>query len=429
MPWEVRSVEGKYCTFNKETGRKVACFSSQEKAQAHVKALYANVKNETGDQGLTLLRIAYTNEPHLKLRDHPISVVNIDGKEYVRHPVMVAGKYHHPNGELDLNGTEITDPKHKFNRIIANHFNRVQDAGVYTRPGHTSGRAWTWVSPEHGGWLAYEEDKGDQLLVAYGRPTNPNYVDEIKRGEFQYVSADLHLKYRSNAILENTSPDVVSWHRLSLQEGSMDEVTVKKDEYDALLAKAKLADELQAQLAKSNQTAEETNKKVEQLEARLTETTKKLDPEIPEPVRLMLEENQRQLTEARAEIRKARQTGLVDRFKASVKMATTPDRSGNILDAFTLEFAKNLVFGEPLGKGDELIKLEAQDTDSVREHYIRAMTYFLENAPRSIRSVAQTNGDQMGLESLSGGINETDLKEIDAMISAAWGSYPTQGGK
>lgn len=46
MPWEVMKVKGKYCVVKKDSKEVVHCHPTEEKAQAQLKALYANYEGE-----------------------------------------------------------------------------------------------------------------------------------------------------------------------------------------------------------------------------------------------------------------------------------------------------------------------------------------------------------------------------------------------
>lgn len=44
MPWKITKRGSKYCVVKKDTGQTVKCHANKAKATAHMRALYANVK-------------------------------------------------------------------------------------------------------------------------------------------------------------------------------------------------------------------------------------------------------------------------------------------------------------------------------------------------------------------------------------------------
>lgn len=440
MSWEAREVNGKWCSVNTETSKPVACFGSSESAaEGHVKALFANAKEnleDGGNAGITLLRVAYTNEPHLRLRKHQMTVVEVDGEKVIRHPIMVAGKYRHPrakNGVLDLNGLAITDPKHKFNRVIANHHGNVTDAGVYTRPGHGSREAWAWLSPEHGGWMSIEEDKGDTVLVAYGKATSEDRLQRIERGEFRYNSADLHLRYKSNQILEEGDQDVVSWGELQILEDSMSDVTLTSEEHEALLAYQKEADKLKLESEKLADQLETQKSALEgevhSLKVRLEEfeVGDDDDNDLPDGFKAMLAERDDRMARMEERLQEAEREKVLGRLRQAIALASTPDSDGHILDSFTLEAVKDYATNKGFQLDDVELKLEEgaspQDTFYNSVYFL---SYLLENTPRSIGGEAGTSPDNRRLDDA---VSFSD-EEMDAVIDDLnpHGVPITQGG-
>jgi len=45
MPWEIRKQGSKFCVVKQDSGKVVTCHDSEKKAKAHLRALYANVKD------------------------------------------------------------------------------------------------------------------------------------------------------------------------------------------------------------------------------------------------------------------------------------------------------------------------------------------------------------------------------------------------
>lgn len=432
MPWKAKLVNDKWCSINTETNKTVSCFGAdKDRAEAHVKALFANTKENLSNQdnvGIALLRVAYTNEPHLRLRKHPLSIVEVDGAEYIRHPIIVAGKYTHPKGELDLNSVPIEDPKHKLNRIVANHYGNVTDAGVYTRPGHKSREAWSWLSKEHGGWLAIEKVGPDIVLVGYGKPTSKDRLETLRRGDYRYISADLHTKYRSNALEDDG--DIVHTHQLTEEDNMPDKtISLSLEDHKALVKAQKKTEGLITQI-----TSLEADKvKLETLAARLEARVEEFesdqsgdeDGDLPEPVRLKMEQTSKKLAQLEANLAKAERGAILAQLKQSIKLASTPDREGKVIDSFTLEAIKDFAQGKPFELDGDEVKLEEAPTPTqIQYHTIKFLSYLLEEKPRYLQAEGYTSAGEKRLESDSNSatFTEEELEQAVPLIKEAWGS-------
>lgn len=431
MPWKAKLVDGKWCSVNTEADKTISCFGDNKvKAEAHVKALFANSKENLSDKndvGLTLLRVAYTNEPHLRLRKHPLSIVEVENEEYIRHPIIVAGKYSYLDIELDLNGIPIEDPKHKFNRIIANHYGNVTDAGVYTRPGHKKREAWSWLSPEHGGWLAVESVGSDTLLVGYGKATSQDRLETLRRGDYKYISADLHTKYKSN-VLESDG-DVVYTHQLTEEDNMSDKtISLSLEDHKALLKAQEKTEGLIAQIASLEADKVKLETSSARLEARVEEFESDQSgdesDDLPEPVRLKMEQTSKKLAQLEANLAKAERGAVLAQLKQSIKLASTPDREGKVIDSFTLEAVKDFAQGKPFElDGDEVKLEETPSPTQIQYHTIRFLAYLLEEKPRYLQAEGFTSAGENRLESDgdSATFTEEELEQVAPMIKEAWG--------
>jgi hypothetical protein len=135
-----------------------------------------------------ILGIAATNRPHVRLREHPLSIVEMDGKKYVRVPFMVKGRYKHPTGTLDFND-EV------FAQMIANHKNKVGDFAPGLDLKHFPEKgSLAWFDDEKGGFIKQEGN----LLVGYGVPTGDEALDIVNSGKFRYASVEFQPNYQSN---------------------------------------------------------------------------------------------------------------------------------------------------------------------------------------------------------------------------------------
>lgn len=135
-----------------------------------------------------ILGIAATNRPHVRLREHPLSIVEVDGKKYVRVPFMVKGRYKHPTGTLDFND-EV------FAQMIANHKNKAGDFAPGLDLKHFPEKgSLAWFDDEKGGFIKQEGN----LLVGYGVPTGDEALDIVNSGKFRYASVEFQPNYQSN---------------------------------------------------------------------------------------------------------------------------------------------------------------------------------------------------------------------------------------
>lgn len=134
-----------------------------------------------------ILGVAATNRPHVRLREHPISIVEVDGKKMVRVPFMVKGRYRHPLGTLDF-----TDDV--FDKMIVNHTNKVGDFGEGLDVKHIPDLgSLAWFDPEDGGKIVKEGN----LLVGYGVPTGADALKFVEDKKFKWASVEFHPDYKS----------------------------------------------------------------------------------------------------------------------------------------------------------------------------------------------------------------------------------------
>lgn len=217
MPYEVSDDCGcpksePYGIKVKTSGKRVGgCHKSRTKAMSQMRAIQMSeheVKMELGMKNPVILGVAATNRPHVRLREHPMSIVEIDGKKMVRVPFMVKGKYRHPMGSLDF-----TDDV--FEKMITNHIQKVGDFGEGLDVKHIPDLgSLAWFDPDLGGKIVKE----DNLLVGYGVPTGDDSLKFIENGKFRWASVEFHPDYKSTLekkYLESTLVDTVD---LSLEE-------------------------------------------------------------------------------------------------------------------------------------------------------------------------------------------------------------------
>lgn len=135
------------------------------------------------------LGCAVTNRPHIRLKEHPLSVVEVDGKKYIRVPMMKAGKYRHPQGDLDMTGNVL-------DQFIQNHTKGLADFEVVLDAKHQPDRGALGLFESKSGAFVQREkagtpqiaDPNGELLVAYAIPTGADAVETIESGKFRHAS-------------------------------------------------------------------------------------------------------------------------------------------------------------------------------------------------------------------------------------------------
>lgn len=199
-----------------------------------------------------MLGVALTNRPHVRLRNHPISI-NEEGQ--VRVPFMVQGQYKHPTGDMDFN-------QRVYEGFLDNHTKRVADFDLGADVKHLPELgAWLWFEEHLGGKVVSEIDPktGDKLLVGYGWPTSDDIRSRIKNGQFRFASLEFHPNYRSNVKTTYLSSDFID----DVEES----MSVSQEEFDALSQKNVKLESDNADLA---QKIQQLTADLEALKAQLT---------------------------------------------------------------------------------------------------------------------------------------------------------------
>lgn len=157
-----------------------------------------------------ILGVAATNRPHVRLREHPMTVVvDETGKKMIRVPFMVAGKYKHPLGPLDFT-------RESFSKMIENNKKGVGDfaPGLDIRHLPDMG-AIAWFDEEKGGKIVQEGN----VLVGYGAPTDDKSLEIIEKGKYRWASVEFHPDYQSNLEKTYLSGDLYVEEEMQTQEG------------------------------------------------------------------------------------------------------------------------------------------------------------------------------------------------------------------
>lgn len=193
-------------------------------------------KTEEAGRGWTILSAALTNRPRARQKNHPISIVERDGAEYLRAPLIRKCR-------IKYRGEILTFGQEEFDQILKNHKGRIWDAPPYIRVAHGDSFGLAWFAR-----VGDEEPHGDMVqendwLVAYALPTD----EDVKRAErgYKYTSIDVHPDYSSNQMglsfssdeFEEIDEDEVTEEVSMSDEGKQEKViTLSEKEYKSLLA-------------------------------------------------------------------------------------------------------------------------------------------------------------------------------------------------
>lgn len=398
MPWKVQKQGDKHCVIDKD-GKAVKCHASAGEAEAHRKALYANMSPEEKSKltekyeavmlegvGPALLAIAATNKPHLRQRDGgQISLVKENDKELVRVPIARKGIYTHPtHGKLVFSDST-------FGRMVDNYNKRVTDYSLHLDLRHkdTEG-ALALLDIDDGGSLKIE----GEWLVAYGPPTDDEAKKLIANKRYRYASAEFHPNYESN-LVERLSMDELE--TLSLED--LEPVVIEISLLDYLNRKdtkpiMKILDDGAVQLPKEE--FETMEKRLKDAEDKVKELEGKVTPppqleNVPETIKLELEQMRNLVREQKREM-----------LKGSVALALAKaegyrDSDGRGHSTVLVETVKKLMLGESLGaEGSIKLENEAKPED-VAEYFRRGLVHLLETIPGQVPMQSKTVGDSSQL--------------------------------
>lgn len=403
MPWSVKSHEGKFCIFKEGSDTPISggCHATKEEADKHRKALYANMpegekmmmESYQLECGTTLVAVAATSKPHLRQRGADITLIEKDGKEMVRVPVARKGVYKHklaPDGKLVLGDKE-------FDKMIENFDKEVTDFNVSLDLRHTDEKgALALLDKADGGQLVKEGD----WLVAYGYPTRQHAKDLIQSKSFRYASAEIHPNYDSNLVHQLSSDDLEIYELEEEKGKTMSDVTISQEEYDRLKA-------LEAKVVKL-----EANQKPEEIE-------------IPEAFRLELETLKNEAKEAKRAILKSNVALAVS------EMRNFRDDQGRGHSEAFINTVSALLLGEPVGEGEETIKLEATSSpitaEQVATYYRQGLLRLAKTTPGQVNMTTKTVPDEIKLEAGNGNL-QWKTEEVTKFAKNAWQGFVPEGG-
>jgi len=361
-------------------------------------------KKVTGN-GKTILGVAATNRPNVRLRKHPIEFYDKDGVDYARVPFVVQGKYRYGRTGETL---EFFDKEYK--QFIKNWEKEVYDGQVGLDIRHRPELGMlVWFEKSKGGWIQEEEAKGDKLLVGHGPIVSSTAKDALLG--YSAASIEYHTDYSSNKLMSTSySQEIV----LEVDDGksifeNFTEEEAMADTIALEVHESKL-EEAQSTITELETQVGELQDKVEALKAQVPEQ----EPEIPAAVKARLEA----LEADNLALQEAKREANVRALMVDLK---TP-KDGKILPAVVLETVEKVLLESPLGENGE-IKLEGDyDDQALRSYYTKAFLELAQSIDRIVGSEGTTAGEEDRMEKEHGDKEEAALSddELDEAAKALW---------
>lgn len=342
--------------------------------------------------GPVILGVALTNRPHLPLPK--VSIVDKNGEKMFRVPFLCSGIFKHPDGQLVFN-------QETMQRMLENHKKKASHYGVSVDVRHKPEMgALGWFDAEEGGSIEQEEDtEFGKLLVGYSKLTED--AEKVIAGKkYLYASAEFAPNYESN-LVEALSSDKLREVTLEelLQEETMT-YPIKNEDGTVVLSA-----ELFVAYEKAAATITALEEKVTGLEEKVAKATTTQEPDLPEPARKRLEESDRQVQALRKRVIESEVNAAIERAR------NYRDKDGRAHSPVMLEWAANLMRGEPVGTGEDVIKLEdGNSPGSVIEYVHKAVRYLLSNLPGQVPMEARTQGDERRMEENATKVTKEDFK-------------------
>jgi len=361
--------------------------------------------NKTGN-GKTILGVAATNRPNVRLRKHPIEFYDKDGVEYARVPFMVQGKYRYGR-----TGETLKFFDDEYEEFLKNWENEVYDGQVGLDIRHRPELGMlVWFEKSKNGWIQQEEVGGDKLLVGHGPVVSKAAKDALLG--YAAASIEYHPNYTSNRLMSASyGQEVVlevnengnSMFENPTEEDAMTD-TITLEEHNVKL------NEAESTIAGLESKVDELENKVKALEAQLPEP----EPEIPAALQARLEA----LEADNLALKKAKREANVRALMADIKLP----KDGKILPAVTLETIEKVLLEAPLGEDGEIKLEDNYSLEDVRSYYTRAFLSLAQNLDRTIGFEGKTAGEDERMDKEHGGEESTALSddELDEAAKALW---------
>lgn len=345
-----------------------------------------------------LLRIAATNQPHLRLRDYPNTVVERNNSKMLRIPIAYQGVFKHPKGKIVLD-------EETMNSIIKNHNDSVADVEPYFRIRHESRDALGWLEK---GNLVLE----NKVLVAYITPTDEDAVNLIQNKKYKYASMDLHPAYKSNLDYTLEGND--------LQEYLEEEETMAVENQETT---EEVLDNVETTTDSNNDLQSKFDALSQKFDA-LTELLTKNEED--EDSKEDKEDEEGNSENAELEAAKQRILELESKVKIKNKNLIVEKLSGHVTsegkgyDAALLNYVTNLIDNKQLN--DDLLALEESSTlEDVHNYYQAAIvTLVLEHVPASLNIIDKDNTEEEK-ENINLENTENTENDVDDIVDLIFG--------
>lgn len=346
--------------------------------------------------GPTMLGAALTNRPHLKGLP-PVSLVERNGSQMLRVPLVLLGKWRHPRGVLDLTSATIDSFRRNFEANVVGHEISLDNRHM----------------PELGanGWfkeVTLESDRAKALMVVYAEPT-PEGRRAVEEKRYRYASLEFALDF-VHPMMES--------ERLST-----DEIICEYDEEEDM------AEELEQVIGEIEETA--GDERVRQLEAQLETAQQEAAKGLQLAQRLEQERQDRLTLEARlAAIERERDRANVE--KILLQAQSFRDGDGRAHSKPLLDWAARVLLGEKIvvsvakdGAPEQAILLEESAGESgIHRYYREAIQWLLQHAP-GVVPLKQAGVERDESRSLEAGESEI----TDAQATEFWGQPVKRAGE
>jgi len=375
-------------------------------------------EKEIKGNGSTIIGVAVTNRPNVRLRDHPIEFVEEDGQEMARVPFLVQGKYRYSR-----TGETLDFDDKKYSEFLKNHEAGVFDGMVGLDLVHKPELgALVWFEKSRGGRIVEEVVGKDKLLVGYGPLVSESAKDTILR--FSAASVSYIPDYESNKLLSTVSGETNSYileigeNGQSLftidEEVPMSDNTISLDEHNVKL------EAVNTELGQAYATVTDLQTQVSDLTAKVQELEdKKEEPKAePTPAEIEMGERIKALEAQNVSLAQDRRVANV----RSVMLDLKQEKEGMAHPAVFLETIEKILLEKDVS--DKIIALSDEgrdDADAVRSWFTRAILELATTTPRSIRAEGQTiaSEQRMSANGSSGIMSDTGVSMGDDALDAS----------
>lgn len=335
------------------------------------------------NNGIAVTGVALTNRPHIRLKEHPVTLAKEGDLDFVRVPFMVEGLYEHPWNGYMLFGEE------EAKEMLSNLKKGVADADVGLDLKHDPELGMlAWLEESRGGRITREKEGDDWIWVGYGPVVNQKSLEVIP--QYSAASVEIYEDYKSNRVHKLSEDDRDGPIKLSqlkvVDENTLEEVmTIKltQEKFDALNAEKVTLEgkitSLEGDVESASGEKESLKENVATLEARVVELEALVpdeDPELPAAWQAKWDRLEQSATKER-----------VKRLEAVFSSKKTEDESPA---AFMLNSLKGIVLD---GKVDKFKLESGASGEEIQQHYQDMLVWVLENDPGLISTVTSSTPD------------------------------------